>query len=1205
MPISAFKVMGSLGIDDSQFRQGMSNASRRLKETKRDLDQTERSAKSLKEGMGQSGRAAHTLASDLGLVSSKAGSASSSFSSFTRDLLSFGRSGSILPGLSNISNIIQALPVVGGAVHALINPLKNATEEGIKFNMMMESAAVGFEGVAGSTQNALRHISTLQAFAENRTPWEFSDMLNASRYMSVFNFSLDEQIPKLTVWGNAVAASGKISREALEGVVRAFGQMKAKGKASMEEMNQLAERGIPGVELLAKAIGKTTAQTIKLMETGKLKGKEAVEAITAMMAIDPRYMGQMERMMNTLEGRLSTLNDIQSRAQGKATEGLSNSLSQTIDAAIKRGDLATAMATGINSAITPVADLITKSVTVTLGGGITMGLTEAFKTAESILPGSVQRMFEKGVIAPSQEMLGIHSPSTVFIDMGLMCAQGFILGLSDGLDGSLQSTKPAIQRNLDRLGDEFKKRLIEMSKRLGTNSDFIANVMAIETAGTFSPKIQNPKSNATGLIQFMPSTARGLGTTVDELKQMSAIEQLKYVEKYFEAFRGMLHTQADVYNAVTGNFSQGGPDTSVYRKGSAAYRDNWRSWDLDVDGNITKDELGRAASRAGGFGSGGLLAVEIAKVAQGVLPALTPLPEPERHPVPSEFPAAWRVHPRPEIGIEGMPENFFDRFEGVQSSEIEKRTDHISKRLSTGDIGKLTSADVGLMLDFFNERVGFDKAHSLTQKETLSLEREYLGYLQEELSYRSEALRVSQENEKLRQGFNQRQAQGDSDARLKSAAESLRNAFSGANNEITDLSVSTNVLATNIIPHAIIATNDLGEAALKSLEAAHQQTLGIGQWYDTVVNKGEESAQLLKDQVTGLSSDLTGILQAGFKDGWAGVEESFVQLLERLTLELLQSELLKLLASVFNIELTDQEKSGGLFGRIIDKALHRGNKNGNQSGNGSNNQTVVDYGKAGSGLDLGKALGNANDSITKAIDDSRKETTKAIDKASADTQANLQSIRDAQYQTTEAIAGLYPTRPSFIQGLIAAGLQGLAAGLVNTASSHFFDGGSGGGGSYRPESRANNPIRTGDPHLIIRPGALDGTTRHAGGGFINGPGTGTSDSIHAFLSDGEFVMRASSVNRLGVGLLNFMNETGALPHFAGGFADGGMVMASPPPSTSFGDGGPSSLNAPEINVTFDVTINNPKDGNDVRRSMGQVAAEAGETISHYTQRYGR
>lgn len=55
----------------------------------------------------------------------------------------------------------------------------------------------------------------------------------------------------------------------------------------------------------------------------------------------------------------------------------------------------------------------------------------------------------------------------------------------------------------------------------------------------------------------------------------------------------------------------------------------------------------------------------------------------------------------------------------------------------------------------------------------------------------------------------------------------------------------------------------------------------------------------------------------------------------------------------------------------------------------------------------------------------------------------------------------------------------------------------------------------------------------ATGGYISGPGTGTSDSIPARLSNGEYVMSAAAVNRIGTPLLDAMNH-GASVHYAGG-----------------------------------------------------------------------
>lgn len=61
----------------------------------------------------------------------------------------------------------------------------------------------------------------------------------------------------------------------------------------------------------------------------------------------------------------------------------------------------------------------------------------------------------------------------------------------------------------------------------------------------------------------------------------------------------------------------------------------------------------------------------------------------------------------------------------------------------------------------------------------------------------------------------------------------------------------------------------------------------------------------------------------------------------------------------------------------------------------------------------------------------------------------------------------------------------------------------------------------------------------ATGGYIAGPGTSTSDSIPAFLSNGEYVLTADAVQNVGLPLLDAMNS-GRVGHFA----TGGLVRAN-------------------------------------------------------------
>jgi TP901 family phage tail tape measure protein len=70
----------------------------------------------------------------------------------------------------------------------------------------------------------------------------------------------------------------------------------------------------------------------------------------------------------------------------------------------------------------------------------------------------------------------------------------------------------------------------------------------------------------------------------------------------------------------------------------------------------------------------------------------------------------------------------------------------------------------------------------------------------------------------------------------------------------------------------------------------------------------------------------------------------------------------------------------------------------------------------------------------------------------------------------------------------------------------------------------------------------------ASGGPIYGPGSTTSDSIPAMLSNGEYVIQASAVSKYGVGFFNALNQMQAPRFFSGGGAvsgSGGMVSLSP------------------------------------------------------------
>lgn len=155
-------------------------------------------------------------------------------------------------------------------------------------------------------------------------------------------------------------------------------------------------------------------------------------------------------------------------------------------------------------------------------------------------------------------------------------------------------------RNNPNVTPEFLRQMEGVAQRTGAKPEHLMGVMSLETMGTFRPNIQNPDTHATGLIQFIPKTAEGLGTSTGELSRMTPTEQLGVVERYLSqpAYRGRVGTLEGLYSAVLpGRIMES--DDVIFRPGTEAYRDN--KW-LDTDGTpgITlREAVDQVKSRMG------------------------------------------------------------------------------------------------------------------------------------------------------------------------------------------------------------------------------------------------------------------------------------------------------------------------------------------------------------------------------------------------------------------------------------------------------------------------------------------------------------------------------------------------------------------------------------------------------------------------------
>lgn len=136
---------------------------------------------------------------------------------------------------------------------------------------------------------------------------------------------------------------------------------------------------------------------------------------------------------------------------------------------------------------------------------------------------------------------------------------------------------------------EFLREMEGVAQRVGARPEDLMAVMALESNRTFAPDVRNADTGATGLIQFMPSTARGLGTTTDALAGMSATDQLRYVERYLAPRRGHIGNLEGLYTSILYGSPQDDPARVLWSRGTEAYGDN-HGLDRNRDGRITAGE---------------------------------------------------------------------------------------------------------------------------------------------------------------------------------------------------------------------------------------------------------------------------------------------------------------------------------------------------------------------------------------------------------------------------------------------------------------------------------------------------------------------------------------------------------------------------------------------------------------------------------------
>lgn len=166
------------------------------------------------------------------------------------------------------------------------------------------------------------------------------------------------------------------------------------------------------------------------------------------------------------------------------------------------------------------------------------------------------------VINPLAGIMDMFYLGMVGFESKLSSENGLNAVVDNGLE-QRENKKEKIDENDPQLiwgtkvSKEFRVKVVEIAKKLKVDPNWIMIIIAKETSLTFDPHIDNGIGYV-GLIQFSEVSAKEVGTTHMELKNMTAETQLNYVGKRLERYaKNGYKSLSDLYLAVLNPSSVG------------------------------------------------------------------------------------------------------------------------------------------------------------------------------------------------------------------------------------------------------------------------------------------------------------------------------------------------------------------------------------------------------------------------------------------------------------------------------------------------------------------------------------------------------------------------------------------------------------------------------------------------------------------------
>ena len=206
-----------------------------------------------------------------------------------------------------IGNIAGAVKNFGAGI---VDAAGRFEQYQIQLNTLFKSADIGKK-----VFNDLLQVA-------KETPFSFSELTELTARLAAYGIEDFNIIPTIETLGNIAAGVGK---EKLPQLVLAFGQVRATGKLTGNELRQFSEAGVPLLELLGKSLNKAQGEIRQLVTDGKITFADVEKALKSTTEAGGQFFDLMKRQSQTTLGAFSNFGDAVEQLQaaiGANTNGI-------------------------------------------------------------------------------------------------------------------------------------------------------------------------------------------------------------------------------------------------------------------------------------------------------------------------------------------------------------------------------------------------------------------------------------------------------------------------------------------------------------------------------------------------------------------------------------------------------------------------------------------------------------------------------------------------------------------------------------------------------------------------------------------------------------------------------------------------------------------------------------------------------------------